>query len=62
MSAEWRKVNLICSLNGKKDGIDVVQQPMPPMRSELLALFKRDELKKYYTEQELAQLPEEVSA
>jgi succinate dehydrogenase / fumarate reductase flavoprotein subunit len=61
MSAEWRKVNLICSLNRSKDGVDVVQQPMPPMRPELLALFKRDELKKYYTDEELADLPEEAA-
>ena len=62
MSAEWRKSNLICSLNAARDGIDVVQQPMPPMRPDLLALFKRDELKKYYTQEELAELPEEVTA
>jgi len=61
MSPEWRKVNLICSLTASKDGVEVVQQPMPPMRPELLALFKRDELKKYYTGEELADLPEEAS-
>jgi succinate dehydrogenase / fumarate reductase flavoprotein subunit len=60
MSSEWRKVNLICSENAAHDGIDVVQQPMRPMRPDLLALFKRDELKKYYTEEELAELPEEA--
>src|SRR5581483_10600361 len=27
MSAEWRKVNLICSLNRKENSVDVVQQP-----------------------------------
>jgi succinate dehydrogenase / fumarate reductase flavoprotein subunit len=66
MNPEWRKVNLICSLNAAKDGVDVVQQPMPPMRSDLLNLFKKDELKKYYTEDEIAdvsdELPEEVNA
>jgi succinate dehydrogenase / fumarate reductase flavoprotein subunit len=61
MSADWRKVNLICSLNATGDGIDVVQQPMPPMRPDLLALFKKDELKKYFTDEELADLPEEVA-
>jgi succinate dehydrogenase / fumarate reductase flavoprotein subunit len=61
MSAEWRRVNLICSLNAAGDGIEVVRQPMPPMRPDLLALFKKDELKKYFTDEELAQLPEEVA-
>jgi succinate dehydrogenase / fumarate reductase, flavoprotein subunit len=62
MSADWRKVNLICSLDETGEGIEVVQQPMPPMRPDLLALFKRDELTKYFTDEELADVPEEVSA
>jgi succinate dehydrogenase / fumarate reductase flavoprotein subunit len=65
MNPEWRKVNLVCSLNAAKDGVDVVQQPMPPMRPDLLNLFKKDELKKYYTDEEIAdvtqELPEEVA-
>jgi succinate dehydrogenase / fumarate reductase flavoprotein subunit len=51
MSAEWRKVNLICSLAG--DRVAIVRQPMPPMRDDLVALFDRDELAKYYTDDEL---------
>jgi len=51
MSPQWRKVNLICSLEG--DRVAIKQQPMVPMRGDLLALFDRDELKKYYTEAEL---------
>jgi succinate dehydrogenase / fumarate reductase flavoprotein subunit len=51
MSAEWRKVNLICTFDG--DHVAIRQQPMVPMREDLLALFDRDELKKYYTEAEL---------
>jgi succinate dehydrogenase / fumarate reductase, flavoprotein subunit len=51
MSPEWRKVNLICSLEG--DRVAIKQQPMDPMRGDLLALFDRDELKKYYTTAEL---------
>jgi succinate dehydrogenase / fumarate reductase flavoprotein subunit len=51
MSPEWRQVNLICSLDG--DRVSLRRQPMPPMRKDLLALFDRDELKKYYTEAEL---------
>src|SRR5262245_13043372 len=51
MSAEWRKVTLICSLEG--DRVAIKQQPMAAMRGDLFALFDRDELKKYYTEAEL---------
>jgi succinate dehydrogenase / fumarate reductase flavoprotein subunit len=60
MNPEWRKVNLVCSLNAAKDGVDVVQQPMPPMRPDLLNLFKKDELKKYYTDEEIADVTEEL--
>ena len=52
MSPEWRKVNLICSLDG--DRVAIKQQPMVPMRDDLLALFDRDELKKYYTDSGIA--------
>jgi succinate dehydrogenase / fumarate reductase, flavoprotein subunit len=55
MSPEWRKVNLVCSLDG--DRVVIKQQPMQPMRAELLAMFDRDELKKYYTEEELPPVP-----
>jgi len=51
MSPEWRKINLICSLAG--DRVTLRRQPMAPMRADLLALFDRDELKKYYTDTEL---------
>jgi succinate dehydrogenase / fumarate reductase flavoprotein subunit len=51
MSPEWRKVNLICTLDG--DRIAIRRQPMAPMRPDLLALFDTDELKKYYTDAEL---------
>jgi succinate dehydrogenase / fumarate reductase, flavoprotein subunit len=52
MQAEWRKKNLVCSLT---DGgaVDVVEQPMPPMRDDLIGLFDRDELAKYLTAEEL---------
>ena len=63
MSPEWRKVNLVCSLDG---GGRVVlrRQPVPPIRPDLLALFDRAELKKYMTDEELAGLPgaAEISA
>jgi succinate dehydrogenase / fumarate reductase flavoprotein subunit len=51
MSPEWRKVNVICTLDG--DRVALKEQPMAPMREDLLALFDRGELEKYYTEQEL---------
>ncbi len=61
MSAEWRKVNLICSLDGGDFGdIDVVQQPMTPIRPDLLKLFDKSELKKYFTAEEIADVPEEA--
>jgi succinate dehydrogenase / fumarate reductase, flavoprotein subunit len=59
MSSQWRKVNLVCSLNAAGDGIDVVEQPMSPMRPDLLALFKKDELAKYYTDDELVDIPDD---
>ncbi|MHA3837630.1 fumarate reductase/succinate dehydrogenase flavoprotein subunit [Terrabacter sp. AAH1] len=52
MDASWRGRNLICSTEG--DGIRVEEQPMPPMRGDLLDLFQRDELAKYLTPEELA--------
>jgi succinate dehydrogenase / fumarate reductase flavoprotein subunit len=55
MSPEWRKVNLVCSLDG--DRVTLSRQPMPPMRADLLALFDRAELKKYLTEPELPAEP-----
>jgi succinate dehydrogenase / fumarate reductase, flavoprotein subunit len=55
MSPQWRKVNLVAALDG--DRVAIRKQPMAPMREDLLALFDRGELKKYYTEAELP--PEE---
>jgi succinate dehydrogenase / fumarate reductase, flavoprotein subunit len=60
MRPEWRKVNLACSLEG--DRITITRQPTPAMRADLLALFDRDELKKYLTEEELAGLPAQPAA
>jgi succinate dehydrogenase / fumarate reductase, flavoprotein subunit len=51
MSAEWRKVSLICSL--EDDQVRLTRQPMVPMREDLLRLFDRDELKKYLTDDEI---------
>jgi len=54
MSPEWRKVNLVCSLRG--DAVALRRQPLEPMRADLMALFDPEELKKYMTERELADL------
>ncbi|HEY7144133.1 MAG TPA: fumarate reductase/succinate dehydrogenase flavoprotein subunit [Streptosporangiaceae bacterium] len=51
MSAQWRKVNLVCTLQG--DRVQLSHQPLVPMRPDLLALFERDELTKYLTSEEL---------
>jgi succinate dehydrogenase / fumarate reductase flavoprotein subunit len=53
MSAEWRKVNLICRLAEVGPGIDLVRQDAVPMRDDLIGLFEVDELRKYMTEAEL---------
>jgi succinate dehydrogenase / fumarate reductase flavoprotein subunit len=58
MSPEWRKIILVCSLDG--DRVVVKQEPMVPMRTDLLALFDTDELKKYYTKAELPPAGEET--
>jgi succinate dehydrogenase / fumarate reductase flavoprotein subunit len=60
MSEEWRKVNLICSQSADGESIDVVKQEMPPMRGDLMALFSIEELKKYFTPEELQHLPAEA--
>jgi succinate dehydrogenase / fumarate reductase, flavoprotein subunit len=52
MEPEWRKVNLILTLDGDK--IDMVHQPLPVIRPDLLDLFDISELKKYMTKGELA--------
>jgi succinate dehydrogenase / fumarate reductase flavoprotein subunit len=58
--AGWRQKNLICSA---RDGaIEVAEQPMQPMRADLLALFTRDELSKYMTDDELANWTEESTS
>jgi succinate dehydrogenase / fumarate reductase flavoprotein subunit len=53
MSAEWRKVNLLCKLDADGQGIELVRQRAEPMRDDLIELFEIDELQKYLTEAEL---------
>jgi succinate dehydrogenase / fumarate reductase flavoprotein subunit len=54
MSPEWRKINLLCELDGDK--VVLRRQPTPAMPADLLALFERSELEKYMTDDELAGL------
>jgi succinate dehydrogenase / fumarate reductase flavoprotein subunit len=60
MRPEWRKVNLICALEG--DTITLTRQPLAAMREDLITLFDKDELKKYLTEEELAGIPDAAPA
>ncbi|MET7638273.1 fumarate reductase/succinate dehydrogenase flavoprotein subunit [Streptomyces sp. NPDC005438] len=56
MDREWRRVNLLCSLREADDGdgrIALTRRNMPPIREDLLALFEKDELLKYLTDEEL---------
>jgi succinate dehydrogenase / fumarate reductase flavoprotein subunit len=63
MVADWRRINLVCSLSDKPSAADgaitTQRKENPPIREDLLALFGVDELKKYLTEEELpeAELP-----
>jgi succinate dehydrogenase / fumarate reductase, flavoprotein subunit len=52
MRPEWRRVNLVCSLADSGE-VRLDQQPVTAMRPELAGLFDRDELAKYFTEEEL---------
>ena len=60
MRPEWRKVNLVCALDG--DQVTITRQPLQPMRADLIALFDPNELKKYMTEEETAALPPQAPA
>ncbi|MCC2278938.1 fumarate reductase/succinate dehydrogenase flavoprotein subunit [Streptomyces sp. ET3-23] len=64
MDREWRRINLVCRLVENTAGgaaaadpalgrIRLERQDMPPMRPDLLALFEKEELVKYLTDEEL---------
>jgi succinate dehydrogenase / fumarate reductase flavoprotein subunit len=57
MQAEWRQLNLVCSLDG--DRVTLSRKQIPEIRLDLLQLFERSELAKYLTEPELARLDTE---
>jgi succinate dehydrogenase / fumarate reductase flavoprotein subunit len=52
MDRDWRRVNLVCSFDGSAVAVD--RQANPPVRADLLELFDRTELAKYFTPEELA--------
>ena len=52
MDPEWRKVNLVCSLDEAGE-VHLEHKPLPKMRDELITLFDRTELSKYITTDEL---------
>jgi succinate dehydrogenase / fumarate reductase, flavoprotein subunit len=60
MDPNWRKVNLVCSLDGGE--VKLIQQPVPRMRPDLLALFDRTEMSKYLTDEEMAVYDDAVAA
>jgi succinate dehydrogenase / fumarate reductase flavoprotein subunit len=51
MDAGWRRVLLTCTPGA--EGIEVARKEQAPMRPDLLELFERDELTKYFTDAEL---------
>ncbi|WP_326555465.1 fumarate reductase/succinate dehydrogenase flavoprotein subunit [Micromonospora sp. NBC_01813] len=53
MAPQWRKVNLVCSLDGET--VTLTHQPLPKMRPELIELFDRTELSKYLTDEEMVE-------
>ena len=62
MDPQWRQINLVLGLETVPTGkVTLTRQPVPTMRTELLALFDRSELSKYYTPEELSVLDEEGS-
>ena len=58
MNPKWRGVNLICSLDGEGGSALIEHKPVPTIRRDLLELFERAELSKYFTEAEVATLDE----
>ena len=52
MDSDWRHVLLVLTANGEND-VHLNRQEQLAMQSELLDLFELDELKKYYTGEEI---------
>jgi succinate dehydrogenase / fumarate reductase flavoprotein subunit len=62
MDPEWRKVNLVCWLpdGPTSSRVELVRQPVPTIRADLMALFEPSELGKYLTSDELAHTEEQA--
>ncbi len=64
MDANWRNTLLVCRVaanaadNPVVPDVTVTPEPQVPMRPDLLATFELSELKKYYTDGELAEHPD----
>ncbi|MBB6173320.1 succinate dehydrogenase / fumarate reductase flavoprotein subunit [Nocardiopsis mwathae] len=56
MSPEWRRINLVESL-GRDGRVRLRRQPVDPLRPDLVELFDREELAKYFTDEELSAVP-----
>jgi succinate dehydrogenase / fumarate reductase flavoprotein subunit len=52
MDEQWRNALLVCSVSGENE-VTVTRKEQVPMRPDLFELFELDELKKYYTADEL---------
>jgi succinate dehydrogenase flavoprotein subunit len=57
MDRAWRHVLLVCTQHttGAEGGVHVTRREQVPMRADLLELFERDELEKYFTAGELSE-------
>ncbi len=53
MDPAWRQINLVCSVAPGGE-VALERKPVPALRPELLGLFELSELKKYMTDEELA--------
>ncbi|TWV46547.1 fumarate reductase/succinate dehydrogenase flavoprotein subunit [Streptomyces misionensis] len=54
MDRSWRNVNLLCALAEHPQGrIRLTRETTAPLRPDLLALFEKEELAKYLTDEEL---------
>jgi succinate dehydrogenase / fumarate reductase flavoprotein subunit len=54
MDAKWRSVNLACHLDPATGMVQLTRQQVPTIRDDLMHLFERSELEKYFTTEELA--------
>ncbi len=59
MDANWRMVNLVCTLD--RGEVRLTDQPLPEMRQDLFDLFDTSEMSKYMTAEELASFGAELT-